>query len=125
MKTLNSFTNVDKAKMIHGLFIHEIPGFLAFTRELSEYMRTHPDEVRKVWKNQLFGVDFWFELSEEADRKIKRYGKQLEKSSSVFADQLFDGYGALYLNHCLVTYTEQGKHGDPKFKTAIDLFFNP
>lgn len=125
MKTLNSFTNVDKAKLIHALFIHEIPGFLAFTRELSEYMRTHPDEVRKVWKNQLFGVDFWFELSEEADRKIKRYGKQLEKSSSVFADQLFDGYNALYLHHCLVTYTTQGKHSDPKFKTAVDLFFNP
>ena len=105
--------------------MHEIPAFLIYTQQLSTYMRENPDEVRKVWVNQLFGVDFWFQLAEEADRKIKQYNRQLEKSSAVFSDQLFDGYGAFYLNHCLITYTEQGKHNDPKFKTAVDLFFNP
>lgn len=125
MKALHSFTNVDKAKLIHALFIDEIPAFLAHAQALSAYMRDNPDEVQSVWKNQLFGVDFWFQLAEDADRKIKRYGKQLEKSSNVFADQLFDGYGALYLNHCLTTYAEKGKNADPKFKTAVDLFINP
>jgi hypothetical protein len=125
MKTLHTFNNVDKAKLLHALFIHEIPGFLTYAQQLSAYMRDNPKEVRKVWKNQLFGVDFWFQLSTDADRKIKQYGKQLEKSSNLFADQLFDGYSALYLHHCLSNYTEQGKHTDPKFKTAVDLFFNP
>jgi hypothetical protein len=125
MKTLHNLTNADKAKLIHALFIHEIPDFLKYTQQLSAYLKDHPDEIRQVWKNQLFGVDFWFQLSEEAALKIKRYGSRLEKSSNVFADQLFDGYGALYLHHCLTTYTGQGKHSDPKFKTAVDLFFNP
>jgi len=125
MKTLHRFNNVDKAKLLHALFINEIPAFLAYTQELSLYIKENPEEVHKVWKNQLFGIDFWFQLSGEADRKIKQYGKQLEKSSNVFADQLFDGYGALYLHHCLTTYTEQKRHSDPKFKTAVDLFFNP
>lgn len=126
MKTLHSFNNVEKAKLLHALFTHQIPGFLAYTQEMSAYIKDHPDEVRKVWKNNpLFGIDFWFQLSEEADRNIKRYGKKLHKSSNLFADQLFDGYGALYLHHCLTTYTDKGKHSDPKFKTAIDLFFNP
>jgi hypothetical protein len=125
MQPLHTFNNVQKAKLLHALFIHEIPGFLAYTQEMSAFIKAKPDEVRKVWKNLLFGVDLWFQLSEEADSKIKRYGKQLEKSSNLFADQLFDGYGALYLHHCLTTYTEQGKHSDPKFKTAVDLFFNP
>ncbi len=125
MQALNKFINVEKAKLLHALFIHQIPGFLTYVQELSAFMKDHPDEVRKVWKNQLFGVDFWFQLSEQADRKIKQYGKQLEKSSNLFADQLFDGYSALYLHHCLTTYTEKGKHTDPKFRTAVDLFFNP
>ena len=125
MQPLHKFNNVDKAKLLHALFIHEIPGFLTHSQEISAFIKDHPDEVRKVWKNQLFGVDFWFQLSADADRKITQYGKQLEKSSAVFADQLFDGYGALYLHHCLTTYTEQGKYNDPKFKTAVDLFFNP
>ena len=125
MKALHNFNNVEKAKLLHALFIHEIPGFLTYTQELCAYMKDHPDEVRKVWKDQLFGVDFWFDLSAEADRKIKRYGKQLDKSGNLFAEQLFDGYGALYLNHCLLTYTEKGRHQDPKFRTAVDLFLNP
>ena len=125
MQPLHTFNNVQKAKLLHALFIREIHGFLAYTQELSAFIKANPDEVREVWKNLLFGVDLWFQLSEEADQKIKRYGKQLEKSSNLFADQLFDGYGALYLHHCLTTYTERGKHSDPKFKTAVDLFFNP
>jgi hypothetical protein len=125
MQPLSALNNVQKARLLHASLMHEIPPFLVYTQQLSTYMRENPDEVRKVWVNQLFGVDFWFQLAEEADRKIKQYNRQLEKSSAVFSDQLFDGYGALYLNHCLITYTEQGKHNDPKFKTAVDLFFNP
>ncbi|HVX00149.1 MAG TPA: hypothetical protein VHA52_06930 [Candidatus Babeliaceae bacterium] len=124
MKTIQNLNNVEKAKLIHALFSHEIPGFLAYTQELCAFIKDNPDEVRKVWKDQLFGIDFWFQLSEEADRKIKKYGKQLEKSSAVFSDQLFDGYNALYLHHCLSCYTSEGRHKDPKFKTAVDLFFN-
>ncbi|NHA03315.1 hypothetical protein G7092_05900 [Mucilaginibacter sp. HC2] len=125
MQTLDKLNNVQKAKLLHALLIAEIPGFLVYTQQLSAYIRDNPDQVRKVWKNQLFGLDFWFQLSEDTDRKIRKYGKQLEKSSNLFADQLFDGYGALFLHHCLTTYTGQGKHTDPKFKTAVDLFFNP
>ncbi|MCR8560323.1 hypothetical protein KXD93_21905 [Mucilaginibacter sp. BJC16-A38] len=125
MQPLRAMNNVQKARLLHALLMHEIPAFLVYTQQLSTYMRENPDEVRRVWVNQLFGVDFWFQLADEADRKIKRYGRQLEKSSAVFSDQLFDGYSALYLNHCLTTYTEQGKHTDPKFKTAVELFFNP
>lgn len=125
MKVLESLTNVDKAKLIHALFTHEIPGFLAYTQEMSAFIKDYPDEVRKVWKNPLFGVDFWFQLAEQADQKITKYGKQLEKSAAVFSDQLFDGYSALYLHHCLSCYTTEGKHRDPKFKLAVDLFFNP
>jgi hypothetical protein len=125
MQPLRALNNVQKARLLHALLMHEIPSFLTYSQQLCAYMRENPDEVRRVWVNQLFGVDFWLSLAEEADRKIKQYGRQLEKSSSVFSDQLFDGYGALFLNHCLLTYTEQGKHSDPKFKTAVDLFFNP
>ena len=111
--------------MIHALMYHEIPGFLDHVKALCSYLKENPEKVKEQWKDQLFSVDFWFELAEDADRKIKQYGKQLEQSSSVFADQLFDGYGAIYLNHCLTTYAENAKPADPKFKTAVDLFINP
>ncbi|MCQ6958402.1 hypothetical protein [Mucilaginibacter aquariorum] len=125
MQPLRALNNVQKARLLHALFLSEIPAFLTYTQQLCTCMRENPEEVRKVWVNQLFGVDFWFSLAEEANRKIKQYHKQLEKSSAVFSDQLFDGYGALFLNHCLTTYAEKGELSDPKFKTAVDLLFNP
>jgi len=125
MKVLESLTNVDKAKLIHALFTDEIPGFLAYTQAMCAFIKEHPDEVRKVWKNPLFGIDFWFQLAEQADQVIRKYGRQLEKSATLFSDQLFDGYNALYLHHCLSSYTTEGRQKDPKFKLAVDLFFNP
>ncbi|HEY4324014.1 MAG TPA: hypothetical protein VGN20_08500 [Mucilaginibacter sp.] len=125
MQPLRAFDNVQKAKLLHALFYQEIPAFLKYTTEMCAYMKDNPGKVREVWKDQLFSVEFWFQLSEEANRKIKQYSKQLEKSSSVFADQLFDGYGALFLNHCLTTYAEKGQPADPKFKLAVALFINP
>jgi hypothetical protein len=125
MNPLKELNNVQKARLLHALFHAEIPTFLTYTQNLCTYMRENPDKVREVWVDQLFGVDFWFQLAEEANRKIKQYGKQLEKSSAVFSDQLFDGYGALFLNHCLTTYAEKGNPADSKFKTAVDLFINP
>jgi hypothetical protein len=125
MIPLRALNNVQKAKILHALLYHEIPAFLTHVKDLSQYIRENPEEVRKVWVNQLFGVDFWFELAADAERKLKKYGRQLERSSAVFADQLFDGYGAIYLNHCLTTYVEKAKFSDPKFKSAVDLFFNP
>jgi len=125
MNPLKELNNVQKARLLHALFHAEIPAFLTYTQNLCTYMREKPDEVRKVWVDQLFSVEFWFELAEEANRKIKQYGKQLEKSSAVFSDQLFDGYGALFLNHGLTTYAENGHPADPKFKAAVDLFINP
>lgn len=125
MQPLKVLNNVQKARLIHALFPQEIPAFLAYTAELCRFMKDHPDEVRESWQTQLFGVDFWFGLAEDAARKIRQYGRQLERSSSLFADQLFDGYGAVYLHHCLNAYTGNGRHRDPKFKLAVDLFFNP
>jgi len=125
MSPLKALNNVQKARLLHALFYNEIPAFLTYTKNHCTYMRENPDEVRKVWVDQLFSVEFWFELAEETNRKIKQYGKQLEKSSAVFSDQLFDGYGALFLNHCLTTYAGKGNPTDPKFKTAVDLFINP
>jgi len=124
MQPLSAMNNVQKARLLHALLLQEIPAFLRYTTELCLYIVNHPDEVKAGWTNQMFGLDFWIELSKDAHLKIEKYGRQLEKSSPVFADQLFDGYGAIFLVHCLHGYVQQGRHTDPRFKTAVELFFN-
>jgi hypothetical protein len=125
MKTINSLTNVDKAKLLHELFPDEIPAFITFTKNMCAAIKEDEQAQRDKWNFGLFGFDFWLTLIDEAERKINQYGAKLEKSSRLFSDQLFDGYIALYLHHCLTIYTTNRQHPNRKFVMAIDLLFNP
>jgi len=124
MKTIDSLTNVEKAKLLHQLFPSAIPALLEFVQGMGDGIREDEQKQRELWEHGLFGFDFWLTLIADADRKIKKYGRQLEKSSSLFSDQLFDGYLALYLVHCLMIYTTMRVHPNPKFTKAVDLLFN-
>jgi len=123
MQPLKMLTNVPKARLLHGLLIQEIPDFLGYLHELTETMLNDKERIKAEWKDQMFGVDFWFGLAEEVQRVLAKYPKDLHKSSGVFADQLFDGYTAIFTAHALTQYVALGKHTDPKFKQAVELLF--
>lgn len=79
--------------------------------------------LNSKWDNQLFSFVFWLSLAKDAERKIDQYGKKLHKSSKLFADQLFDGYAALYLAHCLIQLISQREHQNKKLVKAVELLF--
>lgn len=123
MQPLNAMTNVQKARLLHALLLQEIPHFLNFTKDTCSYIAHHQDALAKSWQDQLFSPDLWIELSRDAHLRIEKYGRKLEQSSVVFAEQLFDGYGAIFMVHQLIRYAEHGKPQDPKFKEAVHLLF--
>jgi len=123
MQPLKMLTNVQKARLLHSLLINEIPEFLGYLKELTEMVLNDRERITAEWKDQLFGVDFWFELAEQAQRVMAKYPKDLYKSSGVFADQLFDGYTAIFTAHALTQYVANGRNTDPKFKPAVELLF--
>jgi hypothetical protein len=114
---------VQKARLLHSLLIQERPGFLGYLQELTDTVLNDRERITAEWKDQLFGVDFWFELAGEVKRVMAKYPKDLYRSANVFADQLFDGYTAIYTAHALTQYVALGKHTDPKFKSAVELLF--
>jgi hypothetical protein len=124
MQPLQLLTNVQKARLLHSLLINEIPEFLGYLNELTETILNEKESIAAGWKDQLFGVDFWFELAEEVQKVMAKYIKELYKSSAVFADHLFGGYNAIFTAHALAQYVANGRHTDPKFKPAVDLLFN-
>ena len=124
MKPLEQLNNVERAKLLHGLFPSEIPAFLKYVTGMSMTIDEEQETLKTKWENQLFAFDFWLTLARQTDRKITQYGIKLEKSSGLFADQLFDGYSALYLSHCLCQYTKERKHPNQKFASAVELLFS-
>ena len=125
MKTLTALNNVEKAKLLHELFPDEIPALLAFAKNLGLAIQEEQDRHRQKWDNGLFSFDFWLNLIKEAETKINKYGDTMQGSSRLFADQLFDGYIAMYTVHCLIVYTTTRNHPNRKFTVAVDLLFNP
>lgn len=114
---------MEKAKLLHDLFPAEIPGFIEFTAAMCRTIKEEEATQRERWEDGLFSFDFWLGLVTEAETKIIRYGIKLDKSSGLFADQLFNGYLAVYAIHCLTIYTTVKQHPNRKFTLAVDLLF--
>lgn len=124
MRSLNTLTNVEKAKLLHNLMVIEIPQFINYLKEQAEGILGRREEIAASWNDQLFGSDFWFELAQDSQRKIGRYEKDLKRSANIFADQLFDGYSTIFTVHMLTQYVAGKNHQEPKFEQAINLLFS-
>ncbi|WP_423147853.1 hypothetical protein [Rubrolithibacter danxiaensis] len=125
MKPLSNLTNIEKAKLLHQLFPDEIPALLEFVQNMCVTIKEQEQLHREQWENGLFSFDFWLSQLYEAEQKINHYGIRLSKSVQLFADQLFEGYLAVYLVHCLMVYTTTRQHPNIRFAKAVDLLFNP
>ncbi len=124
MKTIDQLMNVDKAKIMFDLFRDEIPGFLEYTQTIAGKVAEDKEELIAGWTNPFLSYHQWLQLAEQVNSTIKKYGKNLAKSGNLFADQLFDGYLAIFSNHCLEQYSVNKAHAS-KFKLAISLFYLP
>lgn len=124
MKPLDNLINVEKAKLLHELFPQEILALLEYTDNMCLTIQEDEQLIRSQWENGLLTVGAWLSFVEEVRNKINKYGTRLHTHSRLFADQLFDGYVALYMVHCMTLYTTVRKHSNPKFTLAIDLLFN-
>jgi len=124
MKSINQYSNIEKARTLHQLFPNEMKGFIAFAKAHAEETIEQKDKLAENWDSQPFQFNFWLQLAEEVAKKTKFYNGKLVTNSKLFSEQLFDGYLAIYTNNCFDLYA---KHPDcpAKFKQAIVLFILP
>jgi hypothetical protein len=123
MKPLDQLNNVERAKLLHELMPGTIQDFLDYAKGLVTYIRTHQAELAESWGEQFFSFDAWLRLAQDAEKRIDRYGAQLVKSSRLFADQLFDGYTALWSGDTWVKYVSQTGYSNAKFAGLVKAFF--
>jgi hypothetical protein len=68
MQPLKILTNVQKARLLHSLLVKEIPQFLGYLNELTKTVLNDQERTAGEWKDQLFSVEFWFELAGDIPR---------------------------------------------------------
>lgn len=123
MKPLVQLHNVERAKILFALFPEEIPAFLEFMKAVTDNLVRDPDQLKENWSNPFFDHRYWVELAIEAQRILDQYGHRLARRGRLFADQLFDGYRALYTAHCLQQYCIHAQPQDARFMQAVLVFF--
>ena len=123
MQPLNLMNNIAKARLLHNLLREEIPEFLGYLNELTETVLNDQERIRAEWNNGMMPVDMWFELAGRIQAVMAKYPEDLYRSPNVFADQLFDGFLAIFTRQALSNYTRLDKQTDPKFKPAVELLF--
>jgi len=94
--------NVEKGKLLVSLFPEQLQGILDSLTERHTFYNRNEETLRSNWENTLLDFDFWMQLAAHANDIIYRYGQQLAKSTSLFGDQLFDGYLAIFTIDCIV-----------------------
>ncbi|MBT2621946.1 hypothetical protein [Chryseobacterium sp. ISL-6] len=122
MKSLEKMNNVEKGKFLADLLPEELPNITLFMELEIQHFLKDEQKIRYNWKATLVTHNFWFQLVTNIDQFLKKYGNRLHRNHRWFADQLFDGYEALFTIYCLVEYTEKPECNH-KLRQAIHLLF--
>lgn len=122
MKTLENMNNVEKGKFLADLFPEELPNITQFIQQEIAHFSKNEADIRRHWTGNLVTHGFWFQLVQNIESAIKQCGNRLHRNHRWFADQLFDGYNALFTIYCLVEYTSKNECNH-KLRQAIHLLF--
>lgn len=121
MEALHKLSAVEKARLFAGLFPQYLEGLVGAIGGACAYMAANEKEIKATWDNPVFGAEFWYRIAGHIAKAIAQHGKRLWKSRQLFAEELFDGYNALFSVDCILKY--KYATGDPKFVQAVRLFF--
>ncbi|MCY1662567.1 hypothetical protein [Chryseobacterium sp. SL1] len=119
MERLN---NVEKGKLLADLLPEELPEIVRLIEQETKTFLQNEADFKANWKSTLVTAEFWFSLVRNIDNSINKCGSRLHKNNRWFADQLFDGYNALFTIYCLVEYSlkEECNH---KLRQGIHFLF--
>jgi hypothetical protein len=121
MKPLQNLNNVEKGKLLAGLFPNEMQGILDSLQQAHQYIADNEEAIRNGWDSTFFPFAFWYKVAGNVAEALRRNGKSLIKSSSLFADQLFDGYNALFTIDCIIKQASLSEN--IKYRQAVALLF--
>ncbi|QIH35911.1 hypothetical protein [Sphingobacterium sp. DR205] len=123
MKSLKEITSVDKGHVLAGLFPELFKEWVDFIRTETRYFRNKEDYYRNNWQSKTFiAVGFWYKLVTDIEHLLRKFNVALYRNPKVFADQLFNGFFAVFTSNCLIHYAES-ERCSLEARLAIHLLF--
>lgn len=121
MKPLKNLNNVEKGRLLAELFPNETQGMVDALKGAFDYLMDNEYELRQQGDINGLPIDFWYRVAKQVGNAIEIQGNRLAKKPRMFADQLFDGYNALFTVDTLVRY--RVACDNKKFQYAVQMLF--
>lgn len=122
MKHLIDLTNTDKAKLLFDLFPEELHLFLEHLNKVCFDIEERKEVHLKEWNNGFIQFHFWLALSNETLGILKRHKFNMQKSSTIFANQLFFTNTYMFVNDRIIKYAEHTSENN-RLKIAVNLLY--
>lgn len=122
MKNLHRLYNVEKGKMIADLLPEEIPNIILFIEQKTERFLNSEKQIKNHWQSTLVTSESWFNHVRSVEKAVKKYSAKFQRNHRLFANQLFDGYDALFTIYCLVEYSLK-EDCNNRLRLAVHLLF--
>lgn len=123
MKALNKMDNLDKGELLTRLFPEKIKELQDAVKKQCEYFKQNELPIRDGWqRNGMFSAETWYQLVENANKNIKKYGKAVYGKPSKYGNLLYMGHNAIFTIHCLIEYSYT-KECNVQLRQAIHLLF--
>jgi hypothetical protein len=123
MKALKEMTNVEKGYLLANLFPNETKGIMEAIEKIHYKLVEDKEHIVIEWQssNSFVSIDLWYSWAHDVYSRIARQRKQLEKPKR-FADQLFDGYNAVFTIDCIVKYAKKERLNGQFYHMVMALF---
>ncbi|MNZ70494.1 hypothetical protein [Sphingobacterium multivorum] len=122
MKTIEEMTNVEKAKLLAGLFKQSLPELVQCLESGCRTYLENELETSPIWGHGIITADFWFAQVRELQDHIMKFKTDMSKSVHVFAEHGFYGYRSLVAVQILLDYAA-ANIATSKLAAAIQLLF--
>lgn len=122
MKSLNKLSNTQRGKMLVDLHPRKRAEIVDAIEKIASEIIENKQEHRQNWKETFMTFDFWFSQVAEVSELIKTNGAALRRSNTIFSDQLFFGYRAIFSNPCICEMAKN-QNEQPEFCLTVALLY--
>lgn len=103
MKPLQHMNNIEKGRLLIGLFPERLPEILRALQDRQQNLIRNEQNLRPLWNSTLHSFDYWCALAAHAAEMASQHENDTATGSYTVCEKLFAGSTALYVIDCITT----------------------
>lgn len=126
MKPLQHMNNIEKGRLLTGLFPESLPEILKAIQDGYENLTQNEQSLRHSWNSTLHSFDYWYALAAYTAEIAAQHENDSVAGSYILCEKLFSGSTALYVIDCIAKQAAEMPAAPQHcpYKLAVCLLFD-